>query len=91
MGTEMAARLNKRHSELVLARIRTSQLVNRLQNSVLPDEKGQVTPLTAEQVRSACFLIERTLARAENPKDLNVTGNLSITVATGIPDANANR
>lgn len=69
----MAARLNPRHSELVLKRIKTSQLVNRLQDNAL----GKVI-LTPEQVRSACFLIERTLAKAENPKDIHLRGELTL-------------
>lgn len=33
--------------------------------------------MTDSQVRSACFLIERTLAKASNPLDVNVNGNLT--------------
>lgn len=76
----MAARLNRMHSELVLKRIRTSQLVNRLQDAAL----GKFD-MTRTQVAAAVFLIERTIARAEAPKDLNLTGN--ITVVTGVPNA----
>lgn len=76
----MAARLNPRHSELCLARIKTSQLINRLQDNAL----GKIA-LTAEQVRAACFLIERTLAKAEAPKDLNLTGSVTLQVVTGVP------
>lgn len=76
----MAARLNPRHSDLVLKRIRTSQLVNRLQDNAM----GKIV-LTPEQVRSACFLIERTLAKAENPKQLDVAGALTLNVVTGVP------
>lgn len=75
----MAARLNRRHSELVLARIKTSQLVNRLQDNALgnlKNSKGESIQMTEGQVRSATFLVERTLAKAENPKDINL--NLSL-------------
>jgi hypothetical protein len=94
----MAARLNKRHSELVLQRIQTSQLINRLQEHSLgtlkgpPCEdypKGRPILLTDGQVRAACFLVERTLAKAEAPRTLAVTGTLTleqlITGATGAP------
>jgi hypothetical protein len=71
----MAARLNPRHSELVLKRIQTSQLVNRLQNNAL----GKIEPeLSDSAIRSAIFLIERTLAKAQAPQDLTVHGGLTL-------------
>jgi hypothetical protein len=82
----MAIRLNRNHSELVLKRIKTSQLVNRLQDHTFgtltgpPTEeypKGRPIQMTDSQVRSACFLIERTLAKAVLPQDLNINGNLT--------------
>jgi hypothetical protein len=76
----MAARLNPRHSELVLKRIKTSQLINRLQDNAMGE--FEMDPTAAANAR---FLIERTLAKAEAPKDLNVTGNLNMTVVTGVP------
>lgn len=88
----MAARLNRRHSELVLKRIRTSQLVARLQDHALGTlkgpvgaagggaEKGESKPveMTDSQVRAAIFLIERTIAKAENPRDINVAGSITL-------------
>lgn len=71
----MAARLNARHSESCIARIRTSQLINRLQQHAF----GK-TELTRTQVDAAKFLIERTLARANSPVDLNIDGDLKIEV-----------
>lgn len=68
----MAARLNRNHSELVLKRIKTSQLVNRLQDNAF----GKIS-LDEGQIACAKFLIERTLAKAVNPLDLNVQGNLT--------------
>ncbi len=76
----MAARLNPRHSDLVVRRIRTSQLINRLQDNAL----GKIA-LTAEQIRSATFLIERTLAKAEAPKDLHLSGAVAHTIAWPLP------
>lgn len=68
----MAARLNRNHSELVLKRIKTSQLVNRLQDNAF----GKIE-LTDGQIASAKFLIERTVAKAVMPQDINVNGNLT--------------
>lgn len=86
----MAERLNKRHTDLVLKRIRTSQLVQRLQNHALgllksPKDAEKPILMTDGQVRAACFLIERTLAKAEAPKDLNLTGSVTLQVVTGVP------
>jgi hypothetical protein len=71
----MAARLNLRHTESCLKRIKTSQLLNRIQNHGLGE-----TEMTLTQLKAACFLVERTLARAVAPQDLNVTGNLQIEI-----------
>jgi hypothetical protein len=68
----MAARLNRNHSELVLKRIKTSQLVNRLQDNAF----GKIE-LTEGQIQCAKFLIERTVAKAVMPQDLNINGNLT--------------
>lgn len=78
----MAERLNKRHSDLVLKRIKTSQLINRLQDNALGTlkfmtgkNKGEPYQLTDGQVRSAIFLIERTVARAEKPIQFDPNAN----------------
>lgn len=68
----MAARLNPRHSELVLKRIKTSQLINRLQDNALGE--FNMDPTAAANAR---FLIERTLAKAESPRQLNVSLSLA--------------
>jgi hypothetical protein len=78
----MAARLNPRHSELVLKRIKTSQLVNRLQDNALG--QFEMDPTAAANAR---FLIERTLAKAEAPKQLDVNAEVRFTVVTGVPSA----
>jgi hypothetical protein len=76
----MAARLNPRHSELCLKRIKTSQLINRLQDNALGEvEMDQV------EAANARFLVERTLAKAEAPKQLDVNANVNFTVVTGVP------
>ena len=80
----MAARLNPRHSELVLKRIQTSQLVNRLQNNALGKLK---VPMSDGQIRSACFLIERTLCKAEAPVEIDPDSKLVIEFRhTGVPN-----
>lgn len=71
----MAARLNRNHTASVLERIRLSNLVARLQDNALGKLKGRTggfVEMTDGQIRSACFLIERRLARAEAPKTLNL-------------------
>lgn len=72
----MATRLNRNHSELVIRRIKTSQLVNRLQDNAL----GKIEPLSRSQVASATFLIERTLAKAVMPQDINLKGDITVEV-----------
>ena len=79
----MAARLNRHHSEQVLERIRLSNLVTRLQKNALrqlkdPNDKNKLLTMTEGEIRSAIFLIERRLAKAESPKDLNLSGTLNV-------------
>jgi len=85
----MAARLNRNHSDLVLKRIKTSQLVNRLQDHALgtlrgpPSEEhpdGRLIEMSKAQVSAAVFLIERTLAKAEAPKSLNLSGGITVQI-----------
>jgi hypothetical protein len=78
----MAARLNRNHTESVLARIQVSNLVTRLQKHALRQlksphinqETGEYDSIsmTDSEITAAKFLIERTLARAEAPKRLDV-------------------
>jgi|HubBroStandDraft_4_1064222.scaffolds.fasta_scaffold317380_4 hypothetical protein len=68
----MAARLNPRNTESVVACIKAKQLLEKLQNHVLDEpnmEKSQVTACT--------WMLERILARAEAPRQLNVNLSLS--------------
>lgn len=71
----MAVRLNRNHSESCLARIKTSQLLNRLQNHGLGKAEMRKT-----EIQAAIFLVERTLARAVAPQDLNVHGDITVEV-----------
>jgi hypothetical protein len=73
----MAARLNRHHTESVLKRIQLSNLVTRLQKNALrqlrnPNDPKEIVSMTEGEIRSALFLIERKMARAEAPKDLNL-------------------
>lgn len=78
----MAARLNKLHTEQVLARIKLSQLVNLLQNNAMGTLKaaktGEPYELSKGRIHSATFLVDRLLARAVAPQDLNVNGNMTV-------------
>jgi hypothetical protein len=61
----MAARKDGLHSERVRQRIRVSQLVNRLQKNAL----GEVE-MSASQVDSAKFLINKVMANPPERKEL---------------------
>jgi hypothetical protein len=87
----MAARLNTRHSELVIKRIRTGALVDRLQKHALGtlrfptggaggSKRGESKPgvMTESQVRAAAFLIERTIARAQAPLNVAMSGDIIV-------------
>jgi hypothetical protein len=87
----MAARLNRLDTERVLMRIKASKLVERLQKFAMDElyyptggtggsKPGELVKATMspEQVRAACFLVERLIARAENPRDINVSGHISL-------------
>lgn len=81
----MAARLNRNHSEQVLERIQLSNLVTRLQKNSLrqlrnPNNPEEIITMTEGEIRSATFLIERKLARAVAPQDLNLKGSVTVLV-----------
>lgn len=69
----MAVRLNRNHSEICIKRIKTSQLINRLQNHALGQEE-----MTMSEVKSAAFLIERTLAKAVAPQKIELEGKVTL-------------
>lgn len=79
----MAARLNRNHSEKVLERIQLSNLVTRLQKNALrqlknPNNTDELLTMTDGEIKSATFLIERKLARAVAPQDINLTATVSL-------------
>lgn len=89
----MAARLNRHHSDSVLERIQLSNLVTRVQKFALHELKNSADPtqfdsMTDAELRAAMFLIERKLARATAPQQLNVSVTLSelIRQSLGLPD-----
>lgn len=71
----MAERLNRNHSESCIKRIKASQLLNRIQNHGLGLED-----MTKTQLQAACFLVERILARAVAPQDVNLKANVTVQV-----------
>lgn len=78
----MAARLNRHHSEQVLERIKLSNLVTRLQKNALrqlrnPNNTEEIVSMTEGEIRSAIFLIERRLAKAEK-HEVNLSGIVNL-------------
>jgi hypothetical protein len=67
----MAARLNRRHQDMVRKKIQTTKLIQRLQGEAL----GELT-MTDGQRDSAKFLVNKALSNA--PTDLNVAGSMNI-------------
>lgn len=81
----MAARLNRNHSEQVLERIQLSNLVTRLQKNALrqlrnPNDPKEILSMTDSEIRAATFLIERKLAKAVAPQDINLQGSIIVEV-----------
>lgn len=67
----LAIRLNPRHAATTLARIQTSQLLNRLQKHVL----GKVE-LSPTQVRAAEVLLKKTVP---DLKSIDLNGTVNVT------------
>lgn len=76
----MAARLNRMHTADVLKKIQVSRLITLLQDDAFgklkhgvgEGKEAQSYELSAGRSANARFLIERILAKAEAPKDLNL-------------------
>jgi hypothetical protein len=68
----MAARLNPRNTEIVLAKLKAEQLLEKLQNHALNGDE-----MEKSQVTAATWLLGRILAQAEAPRQLNVNLSLS--------------
>lgn len=65
----MAARLSPKHDEMTRSKIRTSQLVNRLQAFVFgePDgTSGKPVQMTRDQLTAATTLLSKTLPSLSN-------------------------
>jgi hypothetical protein len=70
----MPARLNRMHTESVIQKIKASQLLNFLQDHAVD---GKYSKVAKTRIDAAKFLLERVLARAEAPKQLNVSLSLA--------------
>jgi len=57
----MPTRLNKRHQECIREKIRGSQLVNRLESHILPDDEGNTVEMTPTQVNAALGLLKKVV------------------------------
>lgn len=71
----MAVRLNPRNAESTRQKIQTTQLVKRLQDHAL----GKIE-MTATQIDSAKFLINKRMPNPPEQKDVNLNGNLNVTI-----------
>lgn len=60
--------------QIVRERIRTSMLLNRLQNHVADPVKTKMKPT---QLKAAMFLLSRVVGPPAEPQDLNVNGNMT--------------
>lgn len=69
----MAARLNKRHSDMVRKKIQTSQLINLLQDHALGEKE-----ISDSQRDSAKFLINKSISNPPAEQDINVSGDITI-------------
>jgi hypothetical protein len=67
----MAARLNRRHQDLVREKIKVGMIIDRLEKAV----SGEIE-LTPTQVQSAKILLDKTISNAQT--DLNVQGNVTV-------------
>jgi hypothetical protein len=70
----MAARLNKRHSDDVRAKIKVGNIIARLQKHV--DGEIEMTP---SQVTSAKILLDKTISNAPTEVNSKIDGNMQIT------------
>lgn len=69
----MAARYRNWTPEVVKQRIKVGLLVKRLE-----DHAHGLVEMSQSQVNAAKFLIERVVARAESPRQVDVTGHISL-------------
>jgi hypothetical protein len=68
----MAARLNRRHQDLVREKIKTSNIIARLEQHIA----GEIE-LSPTQVSSAKILLDKSISNAQT--DLNVSGTVNVT------------
>ena len=80
----MAARLNRRHQEMIREKIRASQLVNRLENYVLGPAEGQ-EPVHLEpgQITAALGLLRKCVPDLKaSDLDLTVDGKIEVGIVS---------
>lgn len=85
----MAARLNKAHQDDVRLKIKTSQLVNRLQGFALGEndpQTGLPIELTTERLRAIETLLRKSLPDLSSV-DINADVKGAITINIAPPDA----
>lgn len=71
----MARRKTLWTPEIVRQRIKTTQLLKRLQDHVIDPSKVKMKPT---QLKAAMFLLSRVVGPPPEPQDLNVNGNLTV-------------
>ena len=70
----MAARLNRRHQEMIREKIRASQLVNRLESHVLDD-----VDMSNTQIQAALGLLKKCVPDLRQSDDtLDIKGELGV-------------
>jgi hypothetical protein len=67
----MAARLNRRHQDLVREKIKAAMVIGRLERHV----EGEIE-LSSTQVQAAKILLDKTISNAQT--DLNIQGNVTV-------------
>ena len=67
----MAARLNRRHQDLVREKIKVGNIIDRLEKHIA----GEIE-LTPAQVSSAKILLDKSISNAQT--DLNVSGDMTV-------------
>ena len=80
-------RLNPTHDAKTRAKIRTSQIINRLEKFILRecDEDGVVVEMAPHQVTAALGLLRKTLPDLANV-DMNVNGRVDVVHHDGAAD-----
>lgn len=76
----MAARLNRRHQDLVRDKIKSSQLINRLQDHVLGDVELSTTQITAALGLLKKCVPDLSATEHSNDPDNPLIGGVTVTL-----------